>query len=43
MSIDQFYNNAGETKLVDRMCALLGITDQSRVKIVGIYTGSVRT
>lgn len=22
------------------MCAVLGITDQSRVKIVGVYTGS---
>lgn len=24
------------------MCALLGIVDQSRVKIVGIYTGSIK-
>ena len=31
----------GKTKFIDRVCALLGIDDYSRVKIVGIYEGSV--
>jgi hypothetical protein len=31
----------GKTKFIDRMAALLGITDRSRIKVVGIYRGSV--
>lgn len=41
MSIDDFYKNDGVTLFIDRMCAVLGITDTSRVKVVGVYTGSV--
>ncbi len=38
--INSFFSSNGPTRLVDNMCAILGITDQSRVKIVGIYPGS---
>ena len=31
----------GETKFIDRMAAILNVDDTSRIKIVGIYTGSV--
>lgn len=31
----------GQTLFIDRMCAVLGIMDTSRLKIVGIYNGSV--
>ena len=41
MSISEFYKIDGSTKFIDRMCALLSIKDTSRVKIVGIYSGSV--
>ena len=41
MSIDQFYKNDGMTLFIDRICAVLGITDTSRVKVVGVFTGSV--
>lgn len=40
MNINDFYSANGPTRLIDRMCAILQITDQSKVKIVGIYTGS---
>lgn len=40
MNINDFYQTNGTTRLVDRICALFGIVDQSRVKIVSIYTGS---
>lgn len=42
MNIDDFYRANGATRLVDRVCALFGIVDQSRVKIVSVYTGSVK-
>lgn len=42
MNISDFYSNNGQTRLIDRMCAIFQITDQSRVKIVGIYTGSTK-
>ena len=42
MNIDDFFNEDGVTKFINRMCALLQINDTSRVKIVGIYTGSVQ-
>ena len=41
MNINDFWNVNGPTRLVDRVCAVLGISDQSQVKIVGIYSGSV--
>lgn len=41
MDIDTFYTMDGKTQFIDRMAALLGITDRSRIKVVGIYRGSV--
>lgn len=41
MDINDFFSQDGETKFIDRMCAVLKITDTSRLKIVGIYNGSV--
>jgi hypothetical protein len=41
MSITDFYNNDGQTQFINRMAALLQITDYSRIKIVGVYAGSV--
>lgn len=41
MDINDFFNIDGETKFIDRMCALLNVTDTSRLKIVGVFTGSV--
>lgn len=41
MSIDDFYAKNGTTLFIDRMAALLGIKDTSRIKIVGVYSGSV--
>jgi|JI61114C2RNA_FD_contig_31_427163_length_411_multi_1_in_0_out_0_2 hypothetical protein len=41
MDIDAFYTMDGKTQFIDRMAALLGITDRSRIKVVGIYRGSV--
>jgi hypothetical protein len=40
MDIGDFFNKDGQTKFIDRMCALLEITDISRVKIVGVFSGS---
>ena len=41
MNASAFYSNSSmQTKFIDRLSALLGITDQSRVKIVGVYDGS---
>jgi hypothetical protein len=42
MNINDFFADNTQTRLVDRMCALLQITDQSRVKIVGVYPGSTQ-
>lgn len=41
MDINNFFAIDGETKFINRMCALLGIVDTSRLKVVGIYNGSV--
>ncbi len=41
MGVDEFYALDGKTLFIDKMVALLGIDDRSRVKIVGIYRGSV--
>jgi len=40
INVSDFFKTYGPTRLIDRMCAILQITDQSKVKIVGIYTGS---
>lgn len=42
MNIDDFFRDDGVTKFINRMCALLSINDTSRVKIVGVYAGSVQ-
>ncbi len=42
ISIDDFFKSDGAAKFVNKMCALLRIKDMSRVKIVGVYTGSVQ-
>lgn len=41
MPISEFYAKNGTTLFIDRMAALLGITDTSRIKIVGVFSGSV--
>jgi hypothetical protein len=41
MDINNFFAIDGVTKFIDRMCAVLGIVDTSRLKVVGIYNGSV--
>ena len=41
MDINDFYSIGGETLFIDRVCAMLNIVDTSRLKIVGIYNGSV--
>jgi hypothetical protein len=41
MNIDDFFRDDGVTKFINRMCALLSINDTSRVKVVGVYAGSV--
>jgi hypothetical protein len=41
MDINDFFSNGGKsTKFIDRLCAVLEIKDTSRVKIVGVYSGS---
>lgn len=40
VDVNSFFSTNGPTRLVDRICAIFNITDQSRVKIVGVYTGS---
>lgn len=42
ISMEDFFKSDGAAKFVNKMCALLKITDASRVKVVGIYTGSVQ-
>ena len=41
MSYDEFFNKNGRTLFIDRMAALLDIDDVSRIKVVGIFSGSV--
>ena len=40
MDPSQFFTNTVMSSFIDNLCALLGVTDTSRVKIVGVYTGS---
>ena len=42
MDINDFFISDRATLFIDRLCALLLIQDKSRVKIVGIYQGSVQ-
>lgn len=39
-TIDEFFNNGGTTKFVDRVAGSLGI-HSSTIKIVSVYEGSV--
>lgn len=41
MNINQFFADDGVTKFINRMAALLQINDTSRIKVVGVYAGSV--
>jgi hypothetical protein len=41
MKVKDFFEMDGKTKLIDRICALLDIRDRSRVKVVGVFKGSV--
>ena len=38
--VTEFFTSNGTVKFVDKMCKILGITDTSRLKIVGVYKGS---
>jgi hypothetical protein len=40
MDIFTFFNSDGVTKFIDRVCAFLNIVDTSRVKVVGVSSGS---
>lgn len=41
MNISSFYAMDGVTLFINRMAALLQINDTSRIKVVGVYAGSV--
>ncbi len=41
MTSSDFFSNNKSTHFIDRLCALLEIKDTSRVKIVGVYSGSL--
>jgi len=41
MNINDFFRTDGPTRLIDRMSAVFHITDQSRIKIVSVYSGSI--
>ncbi len=41
MNINDFFKDDGVTRFINRMAALLRINDTSRIKVVGIYQGSV--
>lgn len=40
MNASDFFTNTAQSTFITNLCALLGITDTSRVKIVGVVTGS---
>lgn len=40
VTTSNFFANNGVSSFISKLCALLGITDTSRVKIVGVTTGS---
>jgi hypothetical protein len=39
-AVADFFTSNGTGKFIDKMSKILGITDISRIKIVGVYTGS---
>lgn len=41
MPIADFFKDDGVTRFINRMAALLKINDTSRIKVVGVYAGSV--
>lgn len=41
MNINDFFRDDGVTRFINRMAALLKINDTSRIKVVGVYQGSV--
>lgn len=41
IAFSDFFTNNGQSLFVDRICALLKITDYSRVKVVSIFNGSI--
>ena len=41
MNIDDFFAMDGKTKFIDRIAAVLQINDRSRIKVVGLFRGSV--
>jgi hypothetical protein len=41
MDINAFFSSNAITNFINNLCAMLQITDTSRVKVVGVYTGSV--
>lgn len=40
MNASDFFTNTAQSTFISNLCALLGITDTSRVKIVGVVSGS---
>ena len=41
INVDQFFNNSNAiTNFINNLCALLNIVDTSRVKVVGVHSGS---
>lgn len=41
MSVNDFFTNSKLSSFISNLCALLGIKDTSRVKVVGVVSGSV--
>jgi hypothetical protein len=41
MNINDFFSNSKLSSFISNLCALIGITDTSRVKVVGVVSGSV--
>jgi hypothetical protein len=41
MDINTFFSTNALTNFINNLCAMLSITDTSRVKVVGVFTGSV--
>jgi hypothetical protein len=40
MNASDFFSNTVMSSFISNLCALLNIQDQSRVKVVGVYSGS---
>jgi hypothetical protein len=38
--MSSFFSADGVTKFIDRVCAFLNINDKSRLKVVGVSSGS---